>query len=318
MSKNEAAGDSTWRVLCGDFREQGCHVADESADLVIVDPPYNIGYEGYDTYDDSPDEEKFLDLLGCLFAEVWRVLKPNGTFWLVIGDEQVAQARLMASRRTLLSRAWGCGSEEDGFHLRSWVVQYFTFGVSLPNNFARSHVHMLYFTKHKKKFTFNADSQDLRVPSARQLVYNDKRANPKGKLPDNTWILSPLELPAAFSDFEDTWMASRVCGTFKERADRGKYGEKKGTPQMPLKIVERMVLATSNPGDLVVDFMVGTGTTGVAAVSLGRKFFGCDISAVCCEMSRDRLRSIATAKEGRCAKVKTTKKKAAKQPATGT
>ncbi len=81
---------------------------------------------------------------------------------------------------------------------RSWVVWYYTFGVNCKANFSRSHTHLFYMVKDPKSFTFNADSPALRVPSARQLVYGDRRANPKGRLPDNTWILRPQDVPEAF------------------------------------------------------------------------------------------------------------------------
>jgi hypothetical protein len=61
--------------------------------------------------------------------------------------------------------------------------------------FSRSHTHLFYFVKDPQRFTFNADDPAVRVPSARQLVYADARANPKGWLPDNTWILRPQDLP---------------------------------------------------------------------------------------------------------------------------
>jgi site-specific DNA-methyltransferase (adenine-specific) len=64
------------------------------------------------------------------------------------------------------------------------VIWYYTFGVHCIKKFARSHAHLFYFVKDPKRFTFN--DREIRVPSARQLVYFDSRANPEGKLPDNT------------------------------------------------------------------------------------------------------------------------------------
>src|SRR5690606_4157144 len=57
---------------------------------------------------------------------------------------------------------------------------------------SRSHAHLLYFVKNPDEFTFNANDPAIRVPSARQLVYGDKRANPNGRLPDDTWITPPV------------------------------------------------------------------------------------------------------------------------------
>ena len=71
--------------------------------------------------------------------------------------------------------------------------------------------------KDDNNFTFNAEDPQVRVPSARALVYADKRANPNGRLPDDTWILRPQDLPHGFQPMDDTWYFARVAGTFKER-----------------------------------------------------------------------------------------------------
>src|SRR5205085_2488450 len=85
-----------------------------------------------------------------------RVLKPSGTFWLAIGDDFAAELKV----------AFG----ELGFRCRSWVVWYYTFGVNCTKKFSRSHTHLFHFVKNAKEFTFNANA--IRVPSARQLVYD--------------------------------------------------------------------------------------------------------------------------------------------------
>src|SRR5439155_19851947 len=119
-----------------------------------------------------------------------------------------------------------------------------------------SHTHILYFTKDEKNFTFNADA--VRVPSARQTTYNDRRANAKGKRPDVVWFLRPQEAQASglsfFGEDSDTWNVSRVCGTFKER--EGWHG-----CQMPIGVLNRIISASSNSGDVVLDPFNGSGTT---------------------------------------------------------
>jgi site-specific DNA-methyltransferase (adenine-specific) len=128
----------------------------------------------------------------------------------------------------------------------------------------------LYFTKEEEEFTFNADA--VRVASARQTTYKDIRANPKGKLPDDVWYLRPQETSDPFfAPDSDTWNVSRVCGTFKER--EGWHG-----CQMPIEVLNRIIMASSNPGDVVLDPFNGSGTTTVAAALLGRKYVGIDQS----------------------------------------
>jgi site-specific DNA-methyltransferase (adenine-specific) len=72
-------------------------IASGAVDLVFADPPFNIGYE-YDSYDDRLDSEKYLDWCRQWTAEVVRILKPNGTFWLAIGDEYAAELKVMLQK----------------------------------------------------------------------------------------------------------------------------------------------------------------------------------------------------------------------------
>ena len=244
---------------------------DGGVDLAFADPPFNIGYD-YDVYRDKLESERYLAWSRDWTAQVVRVLKPDGTFWLAIGDEYAAELKVMLQ-------------QEHGLVCRSWVVWYYTFGVNCTNKFNRSHAHLFYMVKDPERFTFNADDPAVRVPSARQLVYGDKRANPKGRLPDDTWILRPQDLPDGFRADGDTWYFSRVCGTFKERA--GWHG-----CQMPEQLLGRIIRTSSNEGDLVLDPFVGSGTTPAVAKKLNRRFLGFEISPEYTEQVRRRLSKI--------------------------
>ena len=225
-------------------------------DMVFADPPFNIGYD-YDVYDDSQSAEKYLEWCGQWIRGVHRALKPDGTFWLAIGDTYAAELKIEA--------------QKAGFHCRSWVIWYYTFGVNCVNGFSRSHTHIFHFVKDKKKFTFNRSNPQIRVKSARQLVYADNRANPAGRLPDNTWIIRPQDAPEAFSPNHDTWYFARVAGTFKER--EGFHG-----CQMPEQLLARIIRSSSNPQDLVLDPFGGSGTTMCVAKKLGRQWMGFELS----------------------------------------
>ncbi len=249
-------------------------IDDGSIDLVFADPPFNIGYE-YDEYDDRQDDQKYLDWCRQWIAEVHRVLSPSGTFWLAIGDEYAAELKIAAQR-------------EIGFTTRSWVIWYYTFGVNCKKKFSRSHVHLFHFVKDEKDFTFNADDPAIRVPSARALVYGDKRANPKGRLPDDTWILRPQDFQSdqyGFTPEQDTWFFSRVAGTFKER--QGFHG-----CQMPEQLLGRIIQACSNEGDLILDPFAGSGTTLAVAKKLARNYLGCELSEEYVNYATDRLHDI--------------------------
>jgi site-specific DNA-methyltransferase (adenine-specific) len=170
---------------------------------------------------------------------------------------------------------------ELGLTCRSWVIWYYTFGVHCKYKFSRSHTHLFHFVKDAKQFTFN--TEDIRVPSARQLVYADLRADSRGRLPDDTWILRPQDAPDSFTPEEDTWFVPRVCGTFKERA--GWHG-----CQMPEKVLDRIVRACSNAGETVLDPFGGSGSTLVVAKKLGRRFVGFELSEDYARRIQSRLK----------------------------
>ena len=245
-----------------------------SVDLAFADPPFNIGYD-YDQYDDEQSDEEYLDWSRAWMEEVHRLLTPTGTFWLAIGDEYAADLKVIAERQI-------------GFTTRSWVVWYYTFGVNCKRKFSRSHAHLFHFVKDPDQFTFNADDPQVRIPSARALVYGDKRANPKGRLPDDTWILRPQDFQSdkyGFDAMDDTWYFARVAGTFKER--QGFHG-----CQMPEQLLGRIVRISSNPDDSVFDPFVGSGTTLAVAKKLGRTWSGCELSDEYVRYASERIESI--------------------------
>jgi site-specific DNA-methyltransferase (adenine-specific) len=242
-------------------------------DLVFADPPFNIGYL-YHGYDDRRKHDDYLQFSHDWMKAVHRALKPSGSFYLAIGDDYAADLCVIARRQL-------------GFHMRNWIIWHYTFGQQTRQKFARSHTHILYFTKDAALFTFNADA--VRVASARQTTYADVRANPKGKLPDDTWFLRPQEAAphAYFEPGYDTWYESRVCGTFNER--EGWHG-----CQMPIAVLNRIIRASSNRTDIVLDPFNGSGTTTVAAALLGRQYVGIDQSDEYVAYARKRLEHALT------------------------
>ncbi len=240
-----------------------------SVDLVFADPPFNIGYD-YDVYADKLAADEYLNWTRQWGAAVVRALKPTGTFWLAIGDDFAAELKMIFQRELHLT-------------CRSWVIWYYTFGVNCKTKFSRSHTHLFHFVKDAKSFTFNGEA--VRVPSARQLVYADTRAVPTGRLPDDTWILRPQDIPSAFGPEENTWYFPRVCGTFKERA--GWHG-----CQMPEQLLGRIIRACSAPDELVLDPFGGSGTTLVVAKKLGRKFIGFELSENYAAQIQSRLADV--------------------------
>ena len=283
-------------LLHGDCLEELAKLPDGCVDLAFADPPFNIGF-AYDKYRDRLSPEDYVAWCRDWIEQVHRVLAPAGTFWLAVGDEVAAELKVLATRGL-------AGAPGVGFHCRSWVVWYYTFGVNCTRKFTRSHAHLFHLTKDPKAFTFNADDPEVRIPSARQLVYADPRANPAGRLPDDTWnyspenaaavaeaweatakwALRPQDTPDKFAPGENTWYFPRVAGTFKER--RGFHG-----CQMPEQLLGRIVRVSSNPGDLVLDPFAGSGTTPAVAKKLGRDYLAFELSEDYVAQTKARLKA---------------------------
>jgi site-specific DNA-methyltransferase (adenine-specific) len=238
----------------------------ESAALVCTDPPYNYGVDYGAHFDDDRPTGEYLGWAAQWLAQIVRVMTPTASFWLFMPDELVSELDMMCKY-------------EHGLHKRSHVIWTYTFGVNSTKKLTRSHAHLLYYVKHKAKFTFNAPA--CRVPSARQLLYNDRRANPEGRLPDDTWIIRPQDMPDGFGADQSTWHVPRINGTFKSRA---------GTPnQIPEQLVGRIVRLCSNPDDIVLDPFGGSFTTAVVAKKLGRQWISYEISEDYVTLGQARL-----------------------------
>jgi DNA modification methylase len=171
------------RIIQGDCCAVLASLPAESVDLVVADPPYNIGidYGGGKKADRRGDYWQWCRQWIYLCR---RVLKPAGSIWVISGQEHAAEIDI--SLRL------------DDFTIRNRVTWHETFGVYCRRKFGRCSRPMFYAVKDKKNFTFNKDA--VTVPSARQ-TYGDKRASPGGKI------------------MGDVWQISRVCGTFRERVD---------------------------------------------------------------------------------------------------
>lgn len=268
-------------VAVGDCIETMNAWPEDCVDLVFADPPYNIGYK-YDQYEDTRDDHDYIDWTKQWINGCAHLLKPTGSLYILIGDEYAAEVRLHLKAL----------EHDHKLAFRNWIIWHYTFGQNARIKFNRSHAHLfycvgpaifdsrLYQTTGGKieavdlPFAFNRDA--VAVPSARQLVYGDRRANPKGKMPDDTWYLRPQDaekegLERYFSPEEDTWYLSRLCGTFKER--QGWH-----PCQLPEALLERIIKLSSGKGDVVFDPFVGSGTTLAVAARMGRQWIGCELS----------------------------------------
>lgn len=245
------------KIVCGDCIDILSKVEEPFADLIFADPPFNIGYK-YDKYHDKVDRNNYISWTKDWMAACKKVLKPHGSFYIAIGDDYAANVKVIA--------------DELGLLMRNWIIWHYTFGQQRKDKFAKSHTHIFYFVQDKKNFIFNDFA--VRVPSDRQLIYEDKRANPAGKMPNDVW-----------NEF------SRVCGTFKERAGWHPC-------QMPENLLKRIIVVSSNEGDCVLDPFSGSGTTAAASCKLDRNYIGIDMSEEYVKSGTERLEEIKKQKQG--------------------
>ncbi len=245
------------QIICGDCIKVLNKFQEPFADLIFADPPFNIGYK-YDKYHDKIKSKNYITWTQDWMTACKRVLKPAGSFYIAIGDDYAANVKIIA--------------DELGLVMRNWIIWHYTFGQQTKTKFARSHTHIFYFVNDEKNFTFNAHA--IRVPSDRQLIYNDKRANSVGKMPNDVWK-----------------QYSRVCGTFKER--QGWH-----PCQMPAMLLKTIVAASSNSGDCVLDPFMGSGTTAVASCELDRNYVGVEMSESYVEKVTERLAELKKQNRG--------------------
>lgn len=297
MSKNSGTPVTLDKILVGDCIKKMASLPEGCVDLIFADPPYNIGYK-YDQYEDKRNDHDYIEWTQNWISACARLLKPSGSFYILIGDEYAAEVRLHLKQ---LER-------EHKLVFRNWILWHYTFGQNCKAKFNRSHAHLFYCvgsaafdkqafsvrgamgTDATLPFTFNREA--IAVPSARQTTYGDLRANPKGKLPDDVWYLRPqsaiearpgADEPWFFDSEGDTWYLSRLCGTFKERMGWHPC-------QLPESLLERIIRVSSNKGDAVFDPFTGSGTTLAVAARLERHWLGCELSADYAKKSTARIR----------------------------
>jgi len=238
------------KIICGDCIKKLRKVEEPFADLIFADPPFNIGYK-YDKYDDKVKSKNYIAWTEDWMTTCKKALMPHGSFYIAIGDEYAANVKIIADELKLV--------------MRNWIIWHYTFGQQMKKKFARSHTHIFYFVNDKENFTFNDHA--VRTPSDRQLIYNDRRANPAGKMPNDVWSHFP-----------------RVCGTFKQR--KGWH-----PCQMPESLLARIIRVSSNENDWILDPFSGSGTTAVVAAKLKRKYTGIELSSVYARESRKRIKN---------------------------
>jgi site-specific DNA-methyltransferase (adenine-specific) len=238
-----------------------------SINAIVTDPPYNIGLDyGSGAKADRRTDADYIAWLNQWVAESARVLTPNGSLWLIVGQEYAAHFDLAI--------------QAAGLTMRNRLTWFESFGVNCQRKFNRCSRPMFYAVKDAKQFTFNREA--VTRPSDRQTKYGDKRAAAGGK------------------NWDDVWSIPRLAGTHAERVKVCRPdGTKTSAPtQLPLALVDPIIGCITNPGDTVLDPFCGTGTVGVSAVTQGRQFIGFDLQPHWINTTTARLSQIDSGPTG--------------------
>ena len=247
------------RLYLGDCRDVLSTLPDKKCvDLIFADPPFNweVPYDGWEDNMPRNEYERFtFDWLdGCIAT-----LSPTGAIWVNIPDDTVAEVVMHLKRR--------------GLTMVNWCVWHFRFGQCRDESFIMSKVHALYFVKDPTDRVWNPEA--IMEQSDRASIYNDKRTHNKEK---NKGMRVPM----------DVWYGKywgRIQGNNKER----RHGHHNQNPEVYL---ERIILACSNEGDLVLDPFAGSGTTSTVARAHKRRSIGIEHSQANAESAWERIATI--------------------------
>jgi len=227
-------------------------------DLTITSPPYNIGKE----YEHPMSVNEYIDWCSNWMNQIYKVTEQNGAFWLNVGYFEVPDKGLCIPIPYLL---W----DKSPFYLLQEVIWKYGAGISTKYRLSPRNEKWLFYVKNSQEYTFNLD--DIRDPNVKypnQKKNGKYRCNPLGKNPSDVW------------DFPKVTTGNKRSS--KERTDH--------PAQFPLGVVERVVKASSNTTDIVLDPFAGSCSTGIASVGLGRIFLGFEIRRDYCEIAVERFK----------------------------
>lgn len=265
------------RIYFGDNLAVLRDLPDESVSLIYIDPPFNtgkaqtrkslrtlraeegdrVGFQGRRYTTVKLGEQAYQDIFDDFLAfleprllEAHRVLTANGSLYFHIDYREVHYCKV------LLDQIFGRSS------FINEIIWAYDYGARTKRKWPTKHDNILWYAKDPTDYTFNYEAIE-RIPYMAPGLVGPEKAS-RGKLPTDTW-----------------WHT--IVPT------NGR--EKTGYPtQKPLGILRRIIAASSNPGDTVLDFFAGSGTTGAACLELGRDFILVDDNPQALTVMRERFK----------------------------
>jgi site-specific DNA-methyltransferase (adenine-specific) len=234
---------------------------DASVDLVVADPPYNIAKEDWD---DLGSLEAYVDWCDMWLGEVVRVLRPEGSAYVCGFSEILAEVKARSARRF----RGGC----------RWLIWYYRNKANLGSDWGRSHESLIHLRASKQ---CRIDVDAVRVPYNQHTERYPERVQSvssqygRGVRRDR-WRPHPLGAKP-----RDVFEIPVLCNGTAEKTYH--------PTQKPVDLIRRLILASTRPGQLVVDPFAGSGTTAVVAEELGRRWLLSDSDARYVGLARARI-----------------------------
>lgn len=240
--------------------------------LIVTSPPYNLGKE----YETRVGLRHYLESQKGIIKELVRVLSDNGSICWQVGNF-VEKGEVFP-----LDIYYYDIFKDVGLYLRNRIIWHFEHGLHASKRFSGRYETILWFTK-TDKYIFNLDN--VRVPSKYPGKRHFKGPN-KGKPSGNPMGKNP-------SDFWDQISQEWEDGIIEVPNVKSNHPEKTDHPcQFPIELIERCVLALTNPGDWVLDPYAGVGTSLIAALKNDRKAIGAEKELAYCQIARDRIHQL--------------------------
>lgn len=246
-------------IYHGDCLEMMRQIPGSPVALTVTSPPYNIGKE----YESSRPTDDYLDWCIDWIREIHRLTTDTGAFWLNLGYFS------LPNRAKAIPIPWLLWDRVPFFLIQEIIWNYGA-GVAARKFFSPRNEKFLWYVKDADNYTFNLD--DVRDPNVK---YPNQKKN--GKLKCNQNGKNPT----------DVWQIPKVTSG----ANRSSKERTPHPAQFPVAVLDRIIKACSNPGDLILDPFMGSGSVAEAGLRNGRPVIGFEIESKYISVARDRIRS---------------------------
>lgn len=297
------------KIICGDALETLRSFLPDSVHICVTSPPYygqrDYGADGQIGLEDTPEE--YLEKLVQVFQEVRRVLRPDGTLWLNMGDcyapgkhtgkgeANPLYALLTCKRKDLVGMPWllAFALRLDGWYLRQDIVLEKTncMPEGVRDRCTKSHEYLFLLSK-SERYYFDVDS--IREPFVTPSRKGERRSYPKGCASNYDRQAGHLVQHGNFAGLPLNPLGRRKRDVWSVTTGMGSHGH---YAVFPKGMVEPCILAGCPEGGIVLDPFAGSGTAGEAALKLKRDFIGIELNPAYCSLARERIAKLTVLNE---------------------